>query len=309
MKRIEKMYALGQLIRHDYKCLIEPANPFSLDNPDAFVYKDNVMYAVYIPTFAEKKNLDHLLRRLYVSQLSCGMMFVPLLLWNEEDEIAYSALQCMENTFAHVAYSMEDVMAYVDKDEKMFRKWRNFSRLQQRHYLNYQRRMDFSMENSEIRLWGNENLDIDDDGIRFDVARDNLSWSEQGRTWYTNKYYRSDYGDLAKCPKRNMNSFKDVFQEVMTMSFKNMYLFSDGFVEANDNTERRLRVVDTDWNLFSHEALQNDGQIERMYPNKYYSMLSFVGMTPLKMRKTNDIAEFSDKYATMYEEFNRKKHR
>lgn len=189
-------------------------------------------------------------------------------------------------------------MKYIDKGEKSFGKWKNFSRLQQNHYIDWQLRVDFSTKIQNGKCIQDDSIDIQGlNTINFEVVKNMESWSEQGKSWYTKKYLRSAYGDIAKCDKNSSDSFGATFQKIMTMSFKNMYFFSDGYIELNKNVLSRIRVIDTDWELFSEDI-----------PNKYHRMLSFVGLSPVKMKATNEIGYLSDKYQTMYE-CNRKKHR
>lgn len=296
MKQIVKQNTLKTLIGNNYKCLIGPENPFSLDNPDAFVYKDHTMYAIFIPTYTERENFDHLLRRLYVSQLSIGTMFVPVLLWNEENDIPQYVLRCLSVAFAHISNNIQDVMKFIDGGIKKFWDKLNFSRLQQGHYLNYRLRSDFSIEeNVRIQHTDDMNSQYLND-INFEVVTNMESWSEQGKVWHTKKYLRSHLGDFAQCTKSGNNSFETIFQKVMTISFKSMYFFSDGYIEINRNSLPRIRVVDTDWILFS----------EGFIPNNYHRMLSFVGLTPVKMNSMNEMAYLSDKYYTSYEKVYRK---
>lgn len=190
-------------------------------------------------------------------------------------------------------------MGYIEKGEKDFRKWKDFSRLQQHHYINYRLCLDFSMFEHD-RIMQEGDMDVrNSDEINFGVVRNMESWSEQGKAWYTTKYLRSQYGDLAQCYKKGNSGFEATFQKVMTMSFKNMYFFSDGRIEINRNALSWICVVDTDWNLF----------IENIFPNKYHHMLSFVGLTPVKMRSMNEIEYLSDKYRRLYEHVYRKKDR
>ena len=50
--------------------VIEPNNPFTVDNPDALVYNGRTLTGLYIPLKKELSNPDFLLRRLFLSRLS-----------------------------------------------------------------------------------------------------------------------------------------------------------------------------------------------------------------------------------------------
>ena len=72
MNIAEKQQLIRQLCDGCERCLQAPENPITLDNPDVIVANGNKLFAIYIPTYRENENTDHLLRRLYLSQLCYG---------------------------------------------------------------------------------------------------------------------------------------------------------------------------------------------------------------------------------------------
>lgn len=104
----QKQRILQKLFDNSERCLIEPENPFSMDNPDAIVANGNNLFAIYIPTYRENENADHLLRRLYLSQLSYGYKLTPIIVVMEEMAmrmIHYSPI--IAQTFGYISETTE----------------------------------------------------------------------------------------------------------------------------------------------------------------------------------------------------------
>ena len=78
MKLKEKNNILMNLANHTEKSVLMPENPVTLDNPDGIYLYRGRIFALFIPISAERSNYDHLLRRLYVSQLSYSSDLVTL---------------------------------------------------------------------------------------------------------------------------------------------------------------------------------------------------------------------------------------
>ena len=64
--------------------VIDPINPFTVDNPDVLVYNGRSLTGLYIPLKKEQDNPDLLLRRLFLSRLSMSKAVNTLLILAEE---------------------------------------------------------------------------------------------------------------------------------------------------------------------------------------------------------------------------------
>lgn len=99
--------------------VISPENPFTIDNPNLIVRQGSILYAVYIPYYNEKRNYDHLLRRLYFSQMAYGTSLVTILLLNEGDKINNYETMVIENSFNHISYGVNDLIAFIKKGSRI----------------------------------------------------------------------------------------------------------------------------------------------------------------------------------------------
>lgn len=148
----EKQQLNRQLYDGCERCLIAPENPITLDNPDVIVANGNLLYAIFIPTYRENENKDHLLRRLYLSQLCYGYQLIPILLAMEEGALKMLNNQSFAYAFAHLANSIEDVLSFVNQASPNYKRARNFSKLQSSQYELYRRYLQFSEDvHKEVR--------------------------------------------------------------------------------------------------------------------------------------------------------------
>ena len=63
--------------------IVDPVNPFTLDNPDVLVFNGRTLIGLYIPLKKEQANPDLLLRRLFLSRLSMSKVVSTVLILDE----------------------------------------------------------------------------------------------------------------------------------------------------------------------------------------------------------------------------------
>lgn len=80
MRIADKQRILCHIYDSCERAIISPENPFTLDNPDLIVANGNRLFSIFLPTFRECENHDHLLRRVYMSMLGYGQKIMPILL-------------------------------------------------------------------------------------------------------------------------------------------------------------------------------------------------------------------------------------
>ena len=122
MDQQKKKSVLSKLESKFQKCLVNPTNPFSIDDPDVIIVNNNSIFSIYIPTFLEKDNYDHLLRRLHLSQMSYSLKFLPILLLDLDDKMSDIGWYMMKSNFVFVAHSLDDIIAFINKSGKIKRK-------------------------------------------------------------------------------------------------------------------------------------------------------------------------------------------
>ena len=123
MKLKEKNNILMNLANHTEKSVLMPENPVTLDNPDGIYLYRGRIFALFIPTSAERSNYDHLLRRLYVSQLSYSSDLVTILLLDADDRVGGDGEFIFHKSFCHVSRSFDDVLRYIAGVGDINRDW------------------------------------------------------------------------------------------------------------------------------------------------------------------------------------------
>lgn len=275
----EKQKIIQQLYGGCERCLISPENPFTLDNPDVIVAAGNKLYAIYIPTFRENDNTDHLLRRLYLSQMSYGYKLIPVLLALEEGSVKMLNNYAFGYAFAHLTNSIEDVLSFVNQAHPNHRRSRYFSELQSSHYVLYRKYLQLSAEvHREVH---SEFSASEERELNPIVTR---SWSTE-RQKESTLFRRVTGGLVASVEKRRNASFKSAFEQLMTFTFMSKFNFDNGelFPGVMYN---ELSVMNTDWVMFDDNSA----------PNAYNNMLSFIGLPPVAVSTEGEIAQVFDRY-------------
>lgn len=282
MRLADKQFILQQIYDGCERCLIAPENPFTLDNPDLIAANGSLLFAVYLLTYREQENLDHLLRRLYLSQLSYGYkMSTVLLYFNErphDEPINYFVL---ENAFSHVAESVEDTIKYINSAKPNFKKWKDFSEVQTNQYLNYR----VCIELSEKAFRDKHGVVLSDqEDISFTSRVNTRSWyydiwKECKNYWHTQK------GLFGTVKSGHNSSFKSSMDNIMTMSFMTLFNFNEGVIYPS-GYYNEPNFINTDWAVFNEDRV----------PNRYNRMLSFIGIAPVTISSNRDIDWLFDNY-------------
>lgn len=272
-----------QLIHHLYdsceRCIMSPENPLTLDNPDAIIANGNKLYAIYIPTYRENEDTDHLLRRLYLSQLSYGYRLIPILLTIEEGALRMLNNQTIIYAFAHLTNSVEDTLSYVNQANPHYKKARYFSELQSSQYALYRKYLQLS---EDVHREVHSAFSVPD-GIRYDKVIT--------RSWSTNKPKESKYlssvpgGFVASVTKKKNESFKTAFEQLMTIIFMSKFRFDNGEIYPTAIYDE-LSVMNTDWVMYNEESM----------PNSYNHMLSYIGLPPVAVSTEREMAQVFEMY-------------
>ena len=104
-------------------CLVSPENPFSIDNPDALVRKGTTIYAIFVPMYHERINFDHLLRRLFSSELAYGSKLHTLLILKEDDKLSEYGERVLNAAFCHISWGKIDAISYLSSRINNGRNW------------------------------------------------------------------------------------------------------------------------------------------------------------------------------------------
>lgn len=255
--------------------IVEPVNPFTVDNPDALVFNGRTLTGLYIPLKKELANPDLLLRRLFISRLSMSKAVSTVLLLADEGVHAFDYLPEVKGAFDAV-YTYEndrDLMSYLRDDIRQRTPIRPIIRRQ---------RMK--------RFWGTIDF-IEQHGIVQNVFEDQdernglkvKSWSNPDKAKSSKAAdYMHPY--LVSSKRRTKQSFKDGYEDLMTVTTMFNYSMSDGILKKN------LEADDTFMYL-------NVEGVEDVLGNKMnlHSMV-FLGYLPGRIGRDYDLGGLRDQY-------------
>lgn len=255
--------------------VFDPVNPFTIDNPDALVFNGRTLMGLYIPLKKEQSNPDLLLRRLFLSKLSlCGSVSTVLIL---PEEYAHAF-----DNYIEVQAAFDAVYVYEnDKDLQNFLRNDIRQRTPIRPALRRQRMR---------RFWGTieyiEKNGIVQNAYENQDARWKLrvnSWSNPNKVRYSKKTeYKHPF--LVASKKRTSQTFKEGYEDLMTVTTMFNYTMSDGILrknlEAND-TFMYLNVEDVE------DVLKNELNLRSMV---------FLGYLPGRIGNDYDLRGLRDHY-------------
>lgn len=262
-------------------CLVMPENPYSKDNPDMLVRNGTTLYAIFIPMYHERKNLDHLLRRVFSSELSYGSKLHTVLILKEDDKLSGYGENVLSAVFCHIARGIDDAIRYVSSRENVGRNWMFIGEAKQWLY----------------RLYDVNNLTIEFSNKQYGVQKtladqqldfgdfSSPSWSLENKSRMIKNVAYSRYSCMCIKKKVKDRSFREGFENIMTQSFLKNFYVEGGYLVPNNNIVDNIFGVATDWELYSEDNV----------PNDYFRTLVFSGVLPLNIldeEKLGNIHEF-----------------
>lgn len=255
--------------------ILEPQNPFTVDNPDALVFNGRTLTGLYIPLKKELANPDLLLRRLFMSRLSMSKAVSTVLLLADESIHVFDNMPEVGAAFdaVHVFESDRDLVNFLRDDihqrtpirptirrQRMRRFWGTIDFIEKNGVL--QNAYEDSDERSslKVRSWSNPNKD------RLSKAAD----------------YRHPY--LVTSKKRTKQSFKEGYEDLMTVTTMFNYSMSDGILKKNleaDDTFMYLNAEDVE------DVMNNVMNLRTMV---------FLGYLPGRVGRYDDLGGLRDQY-------------
>lgn len=250
-------------------CLVSPENPFSIDNPDALVRKGTTLYAIFVPMYHERNNFDHLLRRLFSSELAYGSQLHTLLILKEDEKLSEYGERVLNAAFCHISWGKIDAISYLSSRINNGRNWSLIGDMKQWMFQQYDANnltVDFADKTFEKYNW--------DDNFQLDLG------DVSSPSWFFNNKRRiiknvARCGNIDMCIKRKgkRQTFRDGFENIMTQSFLKSFRLTDGYLEPYNRVVDNIFGIATDWNMFTDEG----------YHNMYHRTLSFAGVLPLNI--------------------------
>lgn len=281
MRIAEKQSILRRIYDSCERAIIGPENPFTLDNPDMLVANGNRLFSIFLPTFRECENHDHLLRRVYMSMLGYGQKISPILLIAEPKPEIIGILNnpVFLEVFRLISLDSEEVIRLVNSDRQNARIWKNFSEIQSWHYVGYRNRLRLSEEaHKEIRsVYATGDIHLGDNVVAQSWSTGQLRES---------KYYRHTQGGFMAITEKKKNAgFKTSFEQLMTVTFLTSFHLDNGNIYPTAMANE-LSLLNTDWKMFD----------DRQLPNDYNRMLSFIGLAPVSVSTSREVETLFERY-------------
>ena len=268
MKLKDKNNILMNLANRTEKSVLMPENPVTLDNPDGIYLYRGRLFALFIPTSAERANYDHLLRRLYLSQLSYSSDLVTILLLDADDKAGGDGEFIFQESFCHVSRSADDVLDYIigagaiNRDWGITKKYRNIqyqkfrmiNSLTDSMYATDSDYNNFSKEiaqTSELKVKSWKSCMIQDSRIGIDSLL-------------------TPIGSLSFVEGRDGCSAKDTLRNAMTFLFMSQYNWDNGYIYPSGGFDE-FSMINTNLLLMNNGLLNDAGR-----------MLNFIGIVPMR---------------------------
>lgn len=250
-------------------CLVRPENPFSIDNPDALVRKGTTLYAIFVPMYHERINFDHLLRRLFSSELAYGSKLHTVLILKEDDKLSEYGESVLNAAFCHISRGKIDAISYLSSRVNIGRNWSRIGDIKQWMFQQYDVN-NLTIDFADKTFVKNNRVD------NYQLDLGNVS----SPSWFINNKRRiiknvARCGNTDMCIKRKgkRQTFRDGFENIMTQSFLKSFRLTDGYLEPYSMVVDNIFGIATDWCMFTDEG----------YHNMYHRTLSFAGILPLNI--------------------------
>lgn len=272
---MDKKQIYLSLINTFNQSILEPLNPFTVDNSDALVFNGRTLTGLFIPLKKERANPDMLLRRLFLSRLSTSKAVSTVLLLAEDSIHAFDNMPEVEAAFdaVHIYENERDLMSYLRDDihqrtpirpsirrQRMRRFWGTIDFIEKNGVLQNVFEVTNEREVLKVKSWSNPNKD------RLSKATD-----------YSHPY-------LVTSKKRTKQSFKEGYEDLMTVTTMFNYSMSDGILKKN------LEADDT----FMY--LNAEGVEDVMNNVMNLRTMVFLGYLPGRIGRNDDLEGLRDQY-------------
>jgi len=248
--------------------VISPRNPFTIDDPNVIVRQGSKLYAVYVPSAIERNNYDHLLRRLFFSQMAYGSSLITILLLNVDDKIDEYGEFVMKYSFNHISRGVEDAVTFIKKGDRRNKNWDSIYEAKQWMFAKYDVNtlvtrkyyQDFITRPSEL-------LEIETVELRTP------SFYCPNKQRKLREVLEFNNGLIFHRKKQKSSTFKSLFEPVMTQMFLRNFRYDNGYIYPVCNIVDSMPTLNTDWQMLDKMQL----------PNDYCKALSFSGVLPINI--------------------------
>lgn len=274
-RNMEKKNLFRTITENYQQSVIEPINPFTVDNPDALVYNGRSLTGLYIPLKKELDNPDLLLRRLFLSRLSMSKAVSTLLILSEDSDHSFDNMPEVKGAFdaIHNYENDRDLMNYLRDDIHQRTPIRPAIRRQRMR-----------------RFWGTIDF-IEKHGIVQNVfgGQDERmvltvkSWSNPDKA-RSSKAADYVHPYLVSSKRRTKQSFKEGYEDLMTVTTMFNYSMSDGILKKNAEADDTFMYLNSEG---IEEVMKNEMNLRTMV---------FLGYLPGRIGVDDDLTELRDHY-------------
>ena len=252
------------ILRYAQKAVIRPFNIYTIDNPDALFIASGNLFGLFIPTKGEIQHVDLLVRRIMVSRFAYANNMKALLL--SEDEGFLHGNFPLLNRICHRILD-NDANGYqltFNRDKFESNTPDIGSKIRAKQANQYARNLKiYQLGQEENRNFATFPIDK-----RFADGAVAESWS-QSQISVKDAYMLDDFFVAFK--RKTMMSFKEAFNNLMTLSFFMNYSMHDEGISYR-NTLNYPKMINSDFSFIRED--DND-------PYKYIRVLAFMGLSPI----------------------------
>ncbi len=256
--------------------VIDPINPFTVDNPDVLVYNGRSLTGLYIPLKKEQDNPDLLLRRLFLSRLSMSKAVNTLLILAEESMHSFDNMPEVKAAFDKVYFyeNERDLLNFLRDDIQQRTPIKSTIRRQRMR--RFWGTIDF-IEKHGIVL---------QDGYERMPAREELrvnSWSNPNKERHSRiAEYIHPY--LVTSKNKTKQTFKEGYEDLMTVTTMFNYSMSDGILKNNTEADDTFMYLNAEG---VEDVMKNVMNLRTMV---------FLGYLPGRIRLDYDLTGLRDQY-------------
>lgn len=287
------MISTLEKIVNDYPhSIVKPQNVFTIDNPDILVPTNGNLIGVFFMKKKEIRQLDLLLRRVYMSKLAYTSAMTPIVLVDQDSvtQLGPNEHETLSRYQFICEYKTNQDISLIFKDVDYFK-------------------MDYfnpNIQNKVIRrLWLIKSFTHECKGLlkqdKFEFVSlqnelDNIMVQSWGKNKRSSKNMYLVNGNDLFLERESKQGFVSSFDSILTYTMMYNYRLDNGYMLENRNNGNN-RYLNTNWNF---DSITN---------SLYVNTLALLGILPIKIDNIDSLKEIGAKYEDYYWHSTKKRNR
>lgn len=275
-KSIEKNLQVGFDKVAGIKTLVNPQNFFVIDNPDLLITKGNFLYGIFIPSKKEIKDIDNLIRRIYLSRLVyANDLRVVLVLEDSSVLIKTPILQSSCHLLA-MEDQINDIPFIIEGDNSSIQK-KMLSREIRCYAANsyYQYSKAFNATYQFANNYSNINP-----GGNWTKINPIHRWSNIKKEKSVNESFQYEDKILFNKSSKNNKNLKESLNDLMTFALYSKFVMDNGLL---------YRKKESNFGILNIELLDLIRQNSLIL-----STLAFLGLLPTCVKSMEDVNKITE---------------